>query len=173
MFWNYMYTPFFNRFVLLIVIILSSLIDEVCYCFIKAPSGKENKTQLEHGISIKNYHKFSSEIVLSLVQVKVVLPILLCLSKWAHFLCQKKTAFSFMIAQLQRVLKAFLKKIKLNRMNIRKVGVLIYVLFLFKWNFKTVSDKNVWSRIRAFFFVPKTKVLIELQVKYWWSLKLK
>lgn len=63
MFWNNMYTPFFNRFVLLIVIILSALIDEVCYCFIKAPSGKENKTQLEDGICIKKYNKSSSKIV--------------------------------------------------------------------------------------------------------------
>lgn len=55
----------------------------------------------------------------------------------------EKTAFSFMIAQLQCVLKAFLKKINLNKMNIWKVGGLIYVLALFKWNFKTVSDKNV------------------------------
>lgn len=52
----------------------------------------------------------------------------------------EKTAFSFMIAQLQCVLKAFLKKINLNKMNIWKVGGLIG---LFKWNFKTVSDKNV------------------------------
>lgn len=123
MFWNNMYTPFFNRFVFLIIIILSSLIDEVCYCFIKAPSGKENKIQLEDEISIIKYHKSSSEIVLSLVQVKAVLPILLCLNKqWEKKVgsLPEKTALSFIIEQFQTVLKALLKKIKLNRINIWK-----------------------------------------------------
>lgn len=44
---NNMYAPFFNSSVLLVAVVLSPLVDEVCHRLIEAPSRKENEIQPE------------------------------------------------------------------------------------------------------------------------------
>lgn len=65
-----MYAPLLNGFVLLIAVVLSPLVDEVCHRLIKAPSRKENEIQLEGRISTQKDQKSSSEVALSLFTFK-------------------------------------------------------------------------------------------------------